>query len=36
MGLGSERVNERIRFELAKRINAIFVERDYFEIEFIQ
>ncbi len=36
IGLGSERVNERIRFELAKRINAIFIERDYFEIEFTE
>ncbi len=34
LGLQSERVNERVRFELAKRISAIFMERDYMEIEF--
>lgn len=34
LGVPSERINERIRFELAKRITAIFVERDYMEIEF--
>lgn len=34
LGLESERVNERVRFELARRINAIFVEKDYMEIEF--
>uniref|UniRef100_A0A7C3UIP4 Uncharacterized protein n=1 Tax=Geoglobus ahangari TaxID=113653 RepID=A0A7C3UIP4_9EURY len=34
LGVPSERINERIRFELAKRITAIFVERDYLEIEF--
>jgi len=36
IGLGSERVNEKVRFELAKRINAIFIERDYFEMEFTE
>ena len=34
LGVPSERINERIRFELAKRITAIFIERDYLEIEF--
>jgi len=34
LGVPSERINERIRFELAKRITAIFIERDYMEIEF--
>ncbi|AIY90584.1 hypothetical protein [Geoglobus acetivorans] len=34
LGFESERVNERIRFELARRINAIFLEKDYMEIEF--
>lgn len=36
LGLESERVNERVRFELAKRISAIFMERDYMEIEFTE
>jgi len=35
LGVPSERINERIRFELAKRITAIFVERDYLEIELV-
>ncbi len=35
LGIPSERINERVRFEVAKKINAIFIERDYLEIEFV-
>ncbi|ADC66415.1 conserved hypothetical protein [Ferroglobus placidus DSM 10642] len=33
LGAPSERINERIRFEIAKRISYIFAERDRIEIE---
>jgi len=34
LGFPRERAPEKLKFEIAKRIKAIFAERDYLEIEF--